>query len=182
MSPSGPAGFARSAVCNDRSTRSRLEGSAVTTLGAIRPDEWNFPLFVHVLGAMILVGGLLTGAGILAFARGEASFLRLGYWSLLAVSLPGWVIMRIGAQWIYTEEDWDKLAEGVDEPGWLSTGAFIGDVGGLVLLVSLAVGGLGVYRLREGRGAGLLKATLVLSIILLVAYVVAVWAMTGKPD
>jgi hypothetical protein len=151
----------------------------MSVLAAIRPDEWNFPLFVHVLGAMILVGGLLAGAGTLAFARGETSLLRLGYWSLLAVSLPGWVLMRIGAAWIYSEENWDDVQ---DEPGWLSTGGFIGDVGGLVLLLSLIVGGVGVYRLREGRGSGLLRVTLVLSLVLLAAYVVAVWTMTGKPD
>jgi hypothetical protein len=154
----------------------------MTVVAAIRPDEWNFPLFVHVLGAMILVGGLLAGASTLAFARGHVGFLRLGYWSLLAVSLPGWVLMRIGAEWIYSEEDWDELPAGVDEPGWLETGAFIGDVGGLILVVSLITGGVGVYRLREGRGSGLLKATLVLSLVLLAAYVVAVWAMAGKPD
>jgi hypothetical protein len=39
-----------------------------------------------------------------------------------------------------------------------------------------------VYRLRAGRGGGLLRATLVLSLILLAAYIVAVWAMAGKPD
>jgi hypothetical protein len=49
-------------------------------------------------------------------------------------------------------------------------------------LISLIVGGIGVYRLREGKGAGLLKATLVLALILLAAYVVAAWAMAGKPD
>ena len=27
-------------------------------LAAIRPDSWNYALFVHVLGAMILVGAL----------------------------------------------------------------------------------------------------------------------------
>jgi hypothetical protein len=151
----------------------------MTVVAVIRPDSWNFPLFLHVLGAMILVGGLLSGAGALAFARGDVRMLRLGYGSLLAISLPGWVLMRIGAQWIYTKEDWDDVP---DEPGWLSTGAFIGDVGGLILLVSLVAGGVGVYRLREGRGAGLLQATLVLSVILLAAYVVAVWAMAGKPD
>jgi hypothetical protein len=151
----------------------------MSVLGAIRPDSWNFPLFVHVLGAMILVGGLVAGAGVLGVARGDTRFLRLGYWSLLAVSLPGWVIMRIGAAWIYSEEDWDDVP---DEPGWLETGAVIGDVGGPILLISLIVGGVGVYRLREGRGAGLLKATLVLSLVLLAAYVVAVWAMAGKPD
>ena len=29
-------------------------------LAAIRPDSWNLPLFLHVLGAMVLAGG--TGA------------------------------------------------------------------------------------------------------------------------
>jgi hypothetical protein len=90
--------------------------------------------------------------------------------------------MRIGAQWIYSEEGWDDLPEGVDDPGWLTTGAIIGDAGGLILVVALIAGGVGVYRMREGKGSGLLKATLVLSLILLAAYVVAVWAMAGKPD
>jgi hypothetical protein len=153
----------------------------MSVLAVIRPDSWNFPLLVHVFGAMVLVGGLLTGASALAFARGEVRSLRLGYWSLLALALPGWVVMRIGAQWIYSKEGWDDLPEG-DEPAWLGVGYVTADVGGLVLLLSLIVGGVGVYRLREGKGSGLLKATLVLSLVLLAAYVVAVWAMSGKPD
>jgi hypothetical protein len=87
--------------------------------------------------------------------------------------------MRIGAEWIYSREGWDDVPE---SPAWLDIGAIIGDLGGPILLVSLIVGGIGVYRLRQGKGAGLLKATLVLSLILLTAYVVAVWAMAGKPD
>jgi len=152
----------------------------MSILGVVRPDSWNFPLFLHVLGAMILVGGLLTGASSLAFARGEARFLRLGYWSLLAVSLPGWILMRAGAEWIASREGWTK--SGVPSPTWLDIGALLADLGGLVLLVSLVVGGIGVYRLREGKGSGLLRATLVLAILLLLAYVVAVWAMAGKPS
>ena len=150
-------------------------------LAAIRPDEQNFPLFVHVLGAMILVGGLLTTAATLLWARGDVAALRLGYRALLAVALPGWFVMRIGAQWIYSEEGWDDLPDSA-QPTWLGIGYLLADLGGLILLVSLIVGGIGVYRLREGKGAGLLKATLVLSLILLAAYVVAVWAMAGKPD
>ena len=153
----------------------------MSVLAAVRPDSWNFPLFLHVLGAMILVGGLVAGASALAFARGEARLLRLGYWSLLAVSLPGWVLMRIGAQWIYSKEGWDDVPDKF-RPGWLDIGVIIGDLGGLILLVSLLAGGVGVYRLREGKGSGLLKVTLVLSVVLLAAYVVAVWAMAGKPD
>jgi hypothetical protein len=152
----------------------------VTVLAVIRPDSWNFPLFLHVLGAMILVGGLLTGASSLGFARGDVRFLRLGYWSLLAVSLPGWILMRAGGEWIASKEGWTK--SGVNSPTWLDIGVLLADLGGLILLISLIVGGIGVYRLREGKGSGLLKGTLVLSIILLAAYVVAVWAMAGKPD
>ena len=153
-------------------------------LAAVRPDDWNFPLLVHAAGAMVLVGGLVTGASALAYARGDARLLRLGYWSLLALCLPGWIVMRIGAQWIYTKEgwgDWGDFAQGA-EPTWLRIGGFTADLGGLVFLVSLIVGGIGVYRMRDGKGAGLLKVTLVLSLVLLAAYVVAVWAMAGKPD
>jgi hypothetical protein len=152
----------------------------MSTLGAIRPDDWNLALFVHVLGAMILVGGLLSSASALAFARGDARLLRLGFWTLLALSLPGWILMRIGAQWIAVKEGWDDVADEAI-PGWLETGAIIADLGGLLLLVSLIVGGIGVFRMQEGKGSGLLKVTLVLSLVLLAAYVVAVWAMTGKP-
>ena len=148
-------------------------------LAAVRPDEQNFALFVHVLGAMILVGGLLSGASALAFARGETKFLRLGYWALLAVALPGLVIMRIGAQWIFTEQGWDDVD---DEPAWIAIGGVTADIGGVIFLLSLIAGGIGLRRLGEGRGAGLLKATMVVSVILLAAYVVAIWAMSGKPD
>jgi hypothetical protein len=154
----------------------------MSVVAVVRPGEWNFPLFVHVLGAMILVGGLVTCASSLGVARGGAGLLRLGYWSLLGVALPGWLLMRVGAEWIASKEGWDKLPQGVDDPTWLTTGAIIADLGGLVLLVSLIVGGVGVRRLRQGKGAGLLRATLVLSLVLLAAYVVAIWAMAGKPD
>jgi hypothetical protein len=151
----------------------------VTVLAIIRPDSWEFPLFLHVLGATILVGGLLTSASALGFARGDVRFVRLGYWSLLAVSLPGWILMRAGGEWIASREGW--TAKGVPSPTWLDIGFLLADAGGLILLISLIVGGIGVYRLRKGKGTGLLKATLVLSLVLLAAYVVAVWAMSGKP-
>jgi len=148
-------------------------------VAAIRPDDQSLALFVHVLGAMILVGGLLTGASALAFARGEVRSLRLGYWSLLAVALPGFLVMRIGAQWIYSEQGWEDVPE---EPAWLGIGWITADLGGLLLLVSLIAGGVGVYRLRAGKGGVLLRITLAIAIVLLAAYVVAAWAMSGKPS
>jgi hypothetical protein len=151
----------------------------IDVLAAVRPDEQNFPLLVHVLGATILVGGLLTGVSALAFARGEVKFLRLGYWTLLAVALPGLVLMRIGAQWIYTEQGWDDVE---DEPAWIAIGGVTADIGGAIFVLSLIAGGIGLRRLDQGKGAGLLKATMWIGLILLAAYVVAVWAMAGKPD
>jgi hypothetical protein len=152
----------------------------VSVLAASRPDSWNFPLFLHVLGAMILVGATLTGASTLAFARGDTRSLKLGYWSLLAVGLPGYVLMRIGAEWTASKEGFND--EGAPEPDWLGIGYLIADIGLLIFLLALIVGGIGVYRLRTGRGAGLLKATMAIAFVLLAAYIVAVWAMAGKPD
>jgi hypothetical protein len=150
-------------------------------LALMRPDDTHFPLFVHVLGAMVLVGGLVTAAAFLAFAHGDVQSLRRGYWTLLAVALPGWFVMRIGAEWIFTREHWDDVPED-DRPGWLGIGFLFADLGGLILLVTLILGAIGIRRLRDGKGAGLLKATMLLSLLLLAAYVVAVWAMSGKPD
>jgi hypothetical protein len=151
-----------------------------TVLATVRPHGWDFPLFVHVLGAMILVGGLLTGAACLGLARGDERFLRLGYRSLLAVALPGWILMRVAAEWIASKEPWGK--NGVPTPKWLDIGFLVADAGGLILLISLILGGIGVRRLRAGQGTRLLRTTLALSVVLLGAYVVAVWAMAGKPS
>jgi hypothetical protein len=148
-------------------------------LAAIRPDSWNFPLFVHVLGAMVLVGGLLTGASLLAFARGDVRSLRLGYWTLLLVAFPGYLVMRIGAQWIYSESVYDDLPE---DPTWIGIGFIVADAGALLVLIALILGGIGVRRLRDGKGSGLLKAAMVIAWIVLAAALIAVWAMSGKPD
>ena len=152
----------------------------MTSLLALsRPTDWNFPLFVHVLGAMILVGGLLTGASLILFARGDVRFLKLGYWTLLAVALPGYVVMRIGAQWIYSKEGLDNLP---DDPTWIGIGFIVADAGALLVLIALILGGIGIRRLRSGNGAGLLKASMVIAWVVLAAALVAVWAMAGKPN
>ena len=76
-----------------------------------------------------------------------------------------------------------KLPDEIDQPTWLGIGFVVADWGGLLFLLALALGGVGVYRLRRGKGGtGLLNATMVISLVLIVAYVVAVWAMTGKPN
>lgn len=152
----------------------------MSILAVVRPDSWNFPLLVHIVGAVVLVGGLLTAATFLGFARGDSRLLRLGYWSLVVVALPGWIIMRVGAEWIYSKEGWDDVPDDL-VPDWLGIGYIAADLGGLILLVSLILGGVGVRRLGDGKGAGFLKTVLVLAIAMLAIYVTAAWAMAGKP-
>jgi hypothetical protein len=152
-------------------------------LAAIRPDDQSFALLLHLVGATVVFGALLTSATSLALARGDTRLLRLGYFSLLLVGLPGLILLRLAGEWLYRLQNWNELPEQIDEPAWLGIGFLVADGGGLLFLLALALGGVGIYRLRNGKGGtGLLKATMVLALILIVAYVVAVWAMTGKPS
>jgi hypothetical protein len=152
-------------------------------LAAMRPDDQSFALLLHLVGATVVFGALLASATSLALARGDTRLLRLGYFSLLLVGLPGLILLRLAGEWLYRLENWDDLPEQIDEPAWLSIGFIVADWGGLLFLLALALGGVGVYRLRNGKGGtALLKATMVIALILIVAYVVAVWAMTGKPN
>jgi hypothetical protein len=52
----------------------------------------------------------------------------------------------------------------------------------VLVLIGLILGAFGVRRVGRGGGSGLLTATGVLALIALVGYLVAVWAMGGKPD
>jgi uncharacterized membrane protein len=158
----------------------------VTVLAAIRPTGWDFPLFLHVLGAMILVGGLVVAVSmqLLAWRRRNpadvAAFSRGAFWALLTVALPGWVVMRVGGEWIRSKEGYS----GPDDPSWLGFGYFAADLGFVVLLVTVLLAGLGMRRLRRsGGGTSILgRIATPLATILLTLYLVAVWAMTAKPD
>jgi hypothetical protein len=152
----------------------------MTMLATIRPNDVDLALVVHVLGAIVLVGGLFTSVSAAALGwRGDRAALRLSSMTLFAVALPGWILMRVGGQWVYAEEGLDDLP---DEPAWVGIGYLTADLGFLVLVVALVLGGLGVRRARSGGGSGLMKGSAVLAGILLVAYIVTVWAMGGKPD
>jgi hypothetical protein len=152
-------------------------------LAAIRPDEQSFALLLHLVGATVVFGALLASATSLALARGETRLLRLGYFSLLFVGLPGLILLRLAGAWLYRLQGWDELPAEIDEPTWLGIGFVVADLGGLLFMLALVLGGIGVYRLRRGKGGTtLLKGTMVISLILVLAYAVAVWAMTGKPN
>lgn len=155
------------------------------SLAAIRPDSVNFPLFLHVLGAMVLTGGLIiaTLALVLAWRRmnggGAVVLARLGLRSFLLVVIPGYVLMRIAAQWTEAEEFPDQY-----EADWLDVGYLTADVGALVILLTIVPAVLGLRRLRRegGERSVLPRIVAVASTLLLAAYLVAVWAMTTKPS
>jgi hypothetical protein len=152
----------------------------MTMLATIRPDDVDLALVVHVTGAIVLVGGLVTTLSAAALGwRGDVAALSLSYKTLLAVALPGWLVMRVGAQWVYAKENWDDVDQ---EPAWLGIGYITGDLGLPLFVIALVLGGIGLRRSRSGGGTGLLKATAVIAGILLLAYLVAVWAMGAKPD
>ena len=146
-------------------------------LAAIRPDDVSFALLFHVLGAMILLGGLVTAAaaGIAGWREDTGQLQRLAYKTLLLVAFPGFLVMRLAAEWVYREENLDAVPE---EPAWIDVGYITADLGGLLLLVALVLGGIGV---RRGGGGALLKTAVVLATVLVAVYVIAVWAMGAKP-
>jgi hypothetical protein len=153
----------------------------VTVLAATRPDSWNFPLLLHILGAMVLVGAMLAAATalLLGWRRDAASYTRFAFWTLLVVGLPGFVVMRGAAQWIYDKEGFT----GEDDPTWIGLGFTVGDLGVPLFLITLIVTGVGARRLRRPDAATsvLTRVGGVLSVVLLLSYVVAVWAMSAKP-
>ncbi len=147
----------------------------------------EFPLLLHILGASILVGGLIAALTVqlIGWARdtsaGAVQLARVGFFSLLCAAVPGWILMRIGAQWVWSEEGWDDVDP---EPTWLGIGWITGDAGGLLILVGTILAGLGARRLR-GSGATsstLVRIATVLTAVALIAYVITVWAMSAKPD
>jgi hypothetical protein len=143
----------------------------------VRPDSFNFPLLVHVLGAMVLVGTVAAGVTVeLVAMRSQAPerLRRLAFRTLLLGAVPAYVAMRAGAEWIHSKE----FPKGPSDPTWIGIGYITADGGAIVLLVTLILAGIAARkaRARLGLTAGLLAA------VALVAWLVAVWAMAGKPD
>jgi hypothetical protein len=143
----------------------------MTVLASIRPDSWNLPLFVHILGAMVLVGAL---ALVLVAIAGRD--LRLGFRSLLFGVLPGWIVMRGAAEWIADKE---KVNDLNPMPSWVDLGYSIADPMLLLIIIATVCSGIAVR--RQQRGGALRGTALVLTAVALVAAFVAVWAMSTKP-
>ena len=140
----------------------------------VRPDSWDVPLFLHVLGAIALFGGVgsvaLLAVAALRYEEHSALLRRTAFVTTLTVVWPAYVAMRIGGQWILGREGLDQ-----DTPGWVGVGFVVSDVGILVLALITLLGWLASRR----PGAGRFLA--VLSVVYVVALGIAWFAMTAKP-
>jgi hypothetical protein len=139
-------------------------------LALVRPDSWNFPLFLHVLGAIVLAGA--TGATLVIAIRAQ-SWRRLLVRTIGFLVLPAWVLMRFAGQWIDSREDIPN------DPAWLGVGFIVGDAGLLLLVITALIAWWG---LRRPERHWPVKAVAVISGLYLLALFVAMWAMTTKPD
>jgi hypothetical protein len=152
-------------------------------LATIRPDSWNFPLLLHVGGAMLLVGSLLLGATamLLSWRNGEAALVRLGYRALLFLALPSYILMRAGAEWIVSKE----YPDNTPDVTWLNIGYPVADGGGALVLIAIILTAIAIRRRTRPdagtSGIGLGRGAAVLASIATIAYLVAVWAMATRP-
>jgi uncharacterized membrane protein len=156
-------------------------------LAVIRPDDWNFPLLLHVLGAAVLLGALITAATaqLLAWRRSEPAdvipYARLSFRTLLIAAIPAWFLMRLAGEWV-ASKGWNDVEP---VPAWLDIGYMTAEAGGLLILISTILAGIGARRLGRSngeQGATLVRVATVLVVLVALAYVVATWAMSAKPD
>jgi hypothetical protein len=152
----------------------------MSVLALIRPDSWSFPLFLHIAGAMVLVGALTLASVYLiaSWRSGSAALIRTAYMSLFYAALPGYIVFRVGSEWIA-----DK--EGLTDSNltWVGIGYGVSDMGALLLIIALVIGGISVRRMNRGGTPSPIAARIVTGLVslVLIAYLVAVWAMTTKP-
>lgn len=153
----------------------------MSALAVIRPDSWNLPLFVHVFGALVLIGALaLSCALLLSAARGDSrTTLRNAVRSLLFGVIPAWIVLRGSAEWIADEEGFRVD----DPPGWIDVGYGVSNLGLLLILVSILLGWLALRRRRADEQGPALTTRVAVALVglLVVANLVALWAMTTKP-
>jgi hypothetical protein len=156
--------------------------ATMAALGVVRPDEWNLPLFVHLLGALTLTGAVFLTALYLfsAWRSSSAETLRLAQRSLLIGVLPAWIVLRGSAEWIGSEQG---IFDIDPQPDWVTVGYIATDVGMLVIIVSGLLGWTALRRARRDgpRQSARVRVAACFITLLLIANLVAIWAMTTKP-
>jgi hypothetical protein len=138
-------------------------------LAAVHPD---FPVFLHVLGAATLVGAVAATCILAASSQRWPWLRRVAFRTLLFVVIPAWLVMRLAGQWVDSREDIPG------DPTWLGIGYIVGDLG-LVILIAATLVGWWSTRRPDRRWPG--QTVAALSGVYLIALLVAMFAMSGKP-
>ena len=155
-------------------------------LSSIRPDDWNLSLFFHVLGAMVMVGSIVLALAYIWGAdrdRTGAALMR-GFRVLVMATIPAYLVMRVFAEVIYEKE----FGDAETDPSWIGIGYGVADLGLLFILFATLTAWLGARRMRraaaegnESAAAASVRTATVLVSVVLLADVIAIWAMTAKP-
>jgi hypothetical protein len=154
-------------------------------LASICGPTCGFPLFLHVLGAIVLFGGTTTVA-ILAFASlsrdapSAALLRRVAFFTMLAVVWPGLIAMRLAGQWVLSGDLYSGLED--SNPTWLGIGLLVSDIGVLVVALTTLFSWLAYRQTRPDRPRPATAQVFAgLATIYLVALAVAWFAMSAKP-
>jgi len=141
-------------------------------LALIRPDAWNLPLFLHVLGATVLFGTVgvvaVVGFAIRRSTNHQLLLARVAQRTYMLGVIPAYILMRVGAQWIDSKE----FPNG-NEPGWVGVGFLVSDAGAILLII--------VGILLAVRRQRILLAVPLLTGLYVIALGVAWVSMSGKP-
>jgi hypothetical protein len=124
-----------------------------------------WPLFLHVLGAMLLFGTVLA-----AVIAGVAGHRNAAFKSWL-VAVPAWILMRGGAAWVYSNG-----YSALKHQSWLQIGMNIGDGGLIVLLLALGA----AYWSQKTSSSRATRIAFALGGVYLVLLAIAWLAMSGK--
>ena len=154
----------------------------MTVVAVDRPGSYEFPLFLHVAGAMAMVGAIAAVVWMLfkAWRRDDGGLTRTAFRTLLYAVIPAFIVMRVGAQWIYDKEPVSDLKK---DPSWIGIGFGSSDFMGLFLIIATVLAGLGARRLRRDPAASptLARVATFFTLLPLIAFLVTIWAMTTKP-
>lgn len=153
-----------------------LAGTPGWLVAVVRPGDWDLALFVHVGGAMVLVGAAATWVGV-AYASNAQPVAgwsrRLALRVALLATLPAFVVMRVGAEWIHGKEFGASGAA----PSWVTFGYSAGDGGGVLLIVAIVLAWMAV---RRGSPRLAREAAIIMGFAA-IAWLVTVWVMAAKP-
>lgn len=152
-------------------------------LAAIRPSSWNPLLFIHIAGAIALVAITILAIFAVrkALSAGDQPTTKFAFRVLLWGVIPSWIVMRVGAQ-LFADKEYPGSGH---DPSWLGVGYSTSEGGFVFLIVVLILTGLAARKAKGGQpmaGSTGLKVASLLTYLLVVAWVGAIFAMTTKPS